>query len=58
LAPGRRTVAAALRVVGLAADKHFTTIIVFLTEIAGLPWILSKLLLALIIRLCLMRTCR
>jgi hypothetical protein len=49
LAPGRRTVAAALRVVGLAADKHFTNYHRVLNRDRWWPWILSKLLLALII---------
>ncbi len=53
LAPGHRTVAAALRVVGLAADKHFTNYHRVLNRDRWVPWIVSKLLLALIIRLCL-----
>ena len=51
LAPGRRTVAAALRAVGLADSKHFTNYHRVLNRARWSPWILSKLLLGLIIRL-------
>jgi hypothetical protein len=53
LAPGRRTVTAALRVLGLADSKHFTNYHRVLNRNHWSPWVLSKLLLALIIRLCL-----
>ena len=50
LAPGRRTVAAALRMVGLADDKHFTNYHRVLNRDHWSPMLLSKLLLELIIR--------
>lgn len=50
LAPGRRTVASALRMVGLADDKHFTNYHRVLNRDHWSPMVLSKLLLALIIR--------
>jgi len=50
LAPGRRTVAA-LRAMGLADSKHFTNYHRVLNRAQWSPWVLSKLLLALIIRL-------
>ncbi|MBI4772053.1 MAG: transposase, partial [Chloroflexi bacterium] len=50
LAPGRRTVASALRMVGLADDEHFTNYHRVLNRNRWSPWILSKLLLALIIQ--------
>jgi len=53
LAPGRRTVTAALRAMGLADDKHFTNYHRVLNRDQWSPWVLSKLLLALIIHLCL-----
>ena len=53
LAPGRRTVAAALRAVGLADEKHFTNYHRVLNRDRWSPWVLSKILLGLIIRLCL-----
>jgi hypothetical protein len=53
LAPGRRTVTAALRAMGLADDKHFTNYHRVLNRDRWSPWVLSKLLLALIIHLCL-----
>ena len=52
LAPGRRTVTAALRAMGLADDKHFTNYHRLLNRDRWSPWVLSKLLLALIITLC------
>ena len=53
LAPGRRTVTAALRAMGLADDEHFTNYHRVLNRDRWSPWVLSKLLLALIICLCL-----
>jgi DDE superfamily endonuclease len=53
LAPGRRTVAAALRAVGLIHDRHFTNYHRVLNRDRWSPWVLSKLLLSLIISLCL-----
>jgi hypothetical protein len=50
LAPGRRTVTAALRAMGLADSKHFTNYHRVLNRAQWSPWLLSKLLLALIIR--------
>jgi hypothetical protein len=50
LAPGRRTVTAALRAMGLADSKHFTNYHRILNRAQWSPWLLSKLLLALIIR--------
>jgi hypothetical protein len=54
LAPGRRTVAAALRVMGLAGDKHFTNYHRLLNRDQWSPWVLSELLLASIVALCLL----
>jgi hypothetical protein len=54
LAPGRRTVAAALRAVGLISDQHFTNYHRVLNRDHWSPWVLSKILLSLIIGLCLM----
>lgn len=51
LAPGRRTVAAALRMMGLGASKHFTNYHRVLNRARWSPWVLSRLLLALLIRL-------
>jgi hypothetical protein len=51
LAPGRRTVAAALRMMGLGASKHFTNYHRVLNRARWSPWVLSQLLLALLIRL-------
>ncbi len=48
LAPGRRTVAAALRMVGLADDKHFTNYHRVLNRDHWSPMLLSKVLLGLI----------
>lgn len=50
LAPGRRTVTAALRMVGLADEKHFTNYHRVLNRDHWSPMVLSKLLLGLIIR--------
>jgi len=49
LAPGRRTVASALRMMGLADDPHFTNYHRFLNRDRWSPWILSKLLLGLLV---------
>lgn len=53
LAPGRRTVAAALRAMGLADTPHFTNYHRVLNRAQWSTWVVSKLLLRLIIRLCL-----
>jgi len=53
LAPGRRTVTAALRAMGLGDEKHFTNYHRVLNRAKFAPWVLSKLLLDLIITLCL-----
>ena len=53
LAPGRRTVTAALRVLGLADDPHFTNFHRVLNRAEWSPWVLSRLLLSLIILTCL-----
>jgi hypothetical protein len=50
LAPGRRTVTAALRVVGLKDEKHFTNYHRVLNRDRWSPWVVSKILLGLIIR--------
>jgi hypothetical protein len=50
LTPGRRTVSAALRAMGLADSKHFTNYHRVLNRAQWSPWLLSKLLLDLIIR--------
>jgi hypothetical protein len=50
LAPGRRTVTAALRAMGLADDKHFTNYHRVLNRDRWSPWVLSKILLDLLIR--------
>jgi hypothetical protein len=49
LAPGRRTVTAALRAMGLAGDKQFVKYHRVLNRDRWSPWVLSKLLLGLII---------
>jgi hypothetical protein len=49
LTPGRRTVSAALRAMGLADSKHFTNYHRVLNRAQWSPWLLSKLLLDLII---------
>ncbi len=51
LAPGRRTVAAALRAIGLANNQHFTNHHRVLNRARWSPWLLSRLLLGLIIHL-------
>jgi hypothetical protein len=51
LAPGRRTVAAALRAMGLAGSRHFTNYHRVLNRARWSPWILSQLLLSLILHL-------
>ena len=51
LAPGRRTVAAALRAMGLGDCRHFTNYHRVLNRTCWSPWILSRLLLSLIIHL-------
>jgi hypothetical protein len=53
LAPGRRTVTAALRAMGLGDEKHFTNYHRVLNRDHWSPWVLSRLLLSLIIALCL-----
>ena len=53
LSPGRRTVTAALRAMGLADDRHFTSYHRVLNRARWSPWVLSKILLRLIILLCL-----
>lgn len=53
LAPGRRTVTAALRVMGLAQERHFTNYHRVLNRARWSPWLLSQLLLSLIIKQCL-----
>jgi hypothetical protein len=49
LAPGRRTVTAALRAVGLQDEEHFTNYHRILNRDRWSPWVVSKLLLALIL---------
>ncbi len=49
LAPGRRTVTAALRSLGLSQHPHFTNYHRLLNRDHWSPWLLSKLLLALLI---------
>ena len=49
LAPGSRTVASALRMVGLDDDPHFSNYHRFLNRDRWSPWILSKLLLGLLV---------
>ena len=50
LAPGRRTVAAALRVLGKEHDPHFTNYHRFFNRAGWVPLLLSSLLLALLVR--------
>lgn len=52
LAPGRRTVAAALRAAGLDQEKHFTNYHRVLNRANWSPMVLSRLLLQLIIQQC------
>jgi hypothetical protein len=49
LAPGRRTVTTALRAVGLKDEEHFTNYHRVLNRDRWSPWVVSKLLLALIL---------
>lgn len=51
LAPGRRTIASALRVMGLGDEPHFGNYHRVLNRDRWSPWCLSQLLLALIVRL-------
>jgi hypothetical protein len=51
LAPGRRTVAAALRMMGLGSSRRFTNYHRVLNRARWSPWVLSQLLLALLIGL-------
>lgn len=53
LTPGRRTVTAALRAMGLADEKRFEKYHRVLNRDRWSPWVVSQLLLDLIIRLCL-----
>jgi hypothetical protein len=53
LTPGRRTVTAALRAMGLAQEGHFTNYHRVLNRARWSPWLLSWLLLSLIIKQCL-----
>jgi len=53
LTPGRRTVAAALRVVGLGADPHFSNYHRLLNRDQWSPWVLSQILLSVLVLLCL-----
>src|SRR5437868_5775418 len=50
LAPGRRTVCAALRVMGLEHDPHFTNYHRVLNRAQWTPFLLSRLLLGLLVR--------
>jgi hypothetical protein len=52
LAPGRRTVASALRAVGLGQEPHFSKYHHILNRAEWAPLLLSKVLLALIVHLC------
>ena len=52
LTPGRRTVASALRAVGLADEKHFTNYHRVLNRAQWSPWVLSRILLSVIVLLC------
>ncbi|MCK7522524.1 MAG: transposase [Ignavibacteriales bacterium] len=49
LAPGRRTVTAALRMMGLGTDRHFSKYHRVLSRDRWSPWVVSKVLLSLII---------
>lgn len=53
LTPGRRTVTAALRAMGLADEKRFEKYHRVLNRDRWSPWVVSQILLSLIIRLCL-----
>jgi hypothetical protein len=50
LTPGQRTVAAALRVVGLSAERHFQTYHRVLNRAAWSSWALSRVLLGLLLQ--------
>ena len=50
LAPGQRTVAAALRIMGLSAEKHFQTYHRVLNRAAWSSWEVSRRLLGLLIQ--------
>jgi len=50
LTPGQRTVAAALRIVGLSAERHFQTYHRVLNRAAWSSWALSRVLLGLLIQ--------
>jgi len=49
LAPGRRTVTAALRMMGLGGDQHYSKYHRVLNRDRWSPWLVSKILLSLII---------
>jgi len=51
LAPGRRTVTAALRMMGLGADLHYSKYHRVLNRDRWFPWLVSKILLSLILRI-------
>ena len=51
LAPGRRTVTAALRMMGLGADPHYSKYHRVLNRDRWFPWLVSKILLSLILRI-------
>ena len=53
LAPGRRTIAAALRAMGLSQESHFTNYHRVLNRATWSTWLVSRLLLKLIIKQCL-----
>jgi len=53
LTPNRRTVAAALRVVGLGDDPHFANYHRLLNRDHWSPWVVSRILLSLLVLLCL-----
>src|SRR3990172_9215141 len=50
LAPGRRTVAAVLRIMGLSAERRFQTYHRVLNRAAWLSWALSRTLLKLLVK--------
>jgi hypothetical protein len=51
LAPGRRTVAAALRMMGLGADPHFSKYHRVLNRDHWSPWVVSQILLSMILQI-------
>lgn len=51
LAPGRRTVTAALRMMGLGADPHYSKYHRVLNRDRWFPWLVSKILLSLILQI-------